>query len=35
MGEGLEHHFSLAYGDHRESLRQVANRLQLPILQIA
>ncbi len=35
MGEGLEHHFSLAYGDHLDSLRQVANRLHLPVLQIA
>lgn len=35
MGEGLEHHFSLAYGDHLESLRQVASRLDLPVLQIA
>ncbi len=35
MDEGLEHHFSLAYGDHLESLRQVANRLNLPVLQIA
>ncbi len=35
MEEGLEHHFSLAYGDHLESLRQVANRLNLPVLQIA
>lgn len=35
MDEGLEHHFALAYGDHLEPLRQVANRLQLPVLQIA
>ncbi len=35
MDEGLEHHFSLAYGDHVETLRQVANRLNLPVLQIA
>ena len=35
MDEGLEHHFSLAYGDHLDSLRQVANRLNLPVLQIA
>lgn len=35
MDEGLEHHFSLAYGDHLDSLRQVANRLHLPVLQIA
>jgi hypothetical protein len=35
MSEGLEHHFSLAYGDHLDSLRQVASRLELPVLQIA
>jgi L-fucose isomerase-like protein len=35
MEEGLEHHFSLAYGDHMDSLRQVANRLNIPVLQIA
>lgn len=35
MDEGLEHHFSLAYGDHLDSLRQVAKRLNLPVLQIA
>jgi L-fucose isomerase-like protein len=35
MEEGLEHHFALAYGDHLDSLRQVANRLNLPVLQIA
>ncbi|MBT8109835.1 MAG: hypothetical protein KJO27_03850 [Gammaproteobacteria bacterium] len=35
MDEGLEHHFSLAYGDHLGSLRQVAKRLNLPVLQIA
>ncbi len=35
MDEGLEHHYALAYGDHRETLRQVASRLQIPVLQIA
>ncbi|MDJ0751310.1 MAG: hypothetical protein QNJ11_17630 [Woeseiaceae bacterium] len=35
MDQGLEHHFSMAYGDHRESLRQVAARLDIPVLQIA
>ncbi len=35
MDEGLEHHFSLAYGDHLDSLRQVASRLNIPVLQIA
>lgn len=35
MAEGLEHHFALAYGDHLEALKQVANRLNIPVLQIA
>ena len=35
MCEGLEHHFALAYGDHLDSLRQIASRLELPVLQIA
>ncbi len=34
MGEGLEHHFALAYGDHRDSLEQVANRLHVPVLRL-
>ena len=34
MEEGLEHHFALAYGDHRDALRQVANRLGLPVLEL-
>ena len=35
MGEGLEHHFSLAYGDYAASLEQVANRLNIPVLRLA
>ena len=35
MNEGLEHHFSIAYGDHVDALRQIASRLELPVLQIA
>jgi L-fucose isomerase-like protein len=35
MAGGLEHHFSLAYGEHRPTLRQVASRLQLPVLELA
>lgn len=34
MAGGLEHHFSLAYGEHRPTLRQVASRLQLPVLEL-
>lgn len=35
MGEGLEHHFGLAYGDHAASLEQVASRLNIPVLRLA
>ncbi len=35
MNEGLEHHYALAYGDHRDSLQQVANRLGIPVLKLA
>lgn len=35
MGEGLEHHFALAYGDHLDSLEQVASRLNIPVLRLA
>jgi len=34
MDQALEHHFSLVYGDHRETLRQVAARLDLPVLEL-
>lgn len=35
MAGGLEHHFGLAYGDYRATLRQVASRLGLPVLELA
>jgi L-fucose isomerase-like protein len=35
MAEGLEHHFALAYGDHRPALRAVAERWKLPVLELA
>ncbi len=35
MQEGLEHHFALAYGDHRPALRGVAERWNLPVLELA
>jgi L-fucose isomerase-like protein len=35
MDEGLEHHFALAYGDHRPALRAVAERWGLPVLELA
>ncbi|WP_281301364.1 MULTISPECIES: hypothetical protein [unclassified Iodidimonas] len=34
MDEGLEHHFAIAYGDHRAALRMVAQRLSLPVLEL-
>jgi len=35
MHEGLEHHFALAYGDHKPALRAVAARWGLPVLELA
>ena len=35
MEEGLEHHYSLAYGDHTDTLQQIAHRLDIPVLQLA
>jgi L-fucose isomerase-like protein len=35
MEEGLEHHFALAYGDHKPALRAIAARWNLPVLELA
>ncbi len=35
IGNALEHHYSFAYGDHREALVALADRLGLPVLQFA
>jgi L-fucose isomerase-like protein len=35
IGEGLEHHFALAYGDHKPALRAIAARWDLPVLELA
>ncbi len=35
MSEGLEHHFALAYGDHKPALRAIAARWNLPVLDLA
>jgi len=35
MEEGLEHHFALAYGEHRPALRAIAARWGLPVLELA
>ncbi len=34
LSEGLEHHISLTYGDHRPALRALAQMLRLPILEL-
>ncbi len=34
IGEGLEHHMTLAYGDHRSALRHLASLLDLPVLEL-
>jgi L-fucose isomerase-like protein len=35
MEEALEHHFALAYGEHRPALRAIAARWNLPVLELA
>lgn len=35
LGEALEHHFALAYGDHRDALRALAARWEIPVLELA
>jgi len=34
MGQGLEHHFCLAYGDHAEALTALAAMLDLPVIRL-
>jgi L-fucose isomerase-like protein len=34
MGEGLEHHVALAYGDHQDSLQLLARLLDIPVLML-
>jgi L-fucose isomerase-like protein len=34
MDEALEHHFALAYGDHRDALRALAARWQVPVFEL-
>ena len=34
LGEGLEHHVSISYGDHQEVLKSLARLLELPVLQL-
>jgi L-fucose isomerase-like protein len=34
LKEGIEHHYSLAYGDCRAELRAIAARLSLPLLNL-
>ncbi|MEY3338453.1 MAG: hypothetical protein RL245_1445 [Pseudomonadota bacterium] len=35
LDEALEHHFALAYGDHRDALRAMAIRWGIPVLELA
>ena len=35
LDEALEHHFALAYGDHRQALHALARRWQIPVLELA
>jgi L-fucose isomerase-like protein len=35
LDEGMEHHCSLSYGDHRPLLRQVARFLDIPVVELA
>jgi len=35
LGEALEHHFALAYGEHRAALRALAARWDIPVLELA
>jgi hypothetical protein len=34
LGEGLEHHISLTYGDHLPALLALARMLDLPVLRL-
>ncbi|MEL6361471.1 MAG: hypothetical protein AAFR21_10320 [Pseudomonadota bacterium] len=34
MAEALEHHYAIAYGDHRETLREIGTALDLPVLEL-
>ncbi len=34
MDESLEHHYAIAYGDHRSTLREIGASLKLPVLEL-
>ena len=34
MDEGLEHHYALAYGDHRPAMQAIAAQLEIPVLEL-
>jgi hypothetical protein len=34
MSETLEHHYAIAYGDHRGTLREIGASLNLPVLEL-
>ena len=35
IAEGLEHHYAIAYGDHRQSLRAISSAFDIPLLELA
>lgn len=35
VAEGLEHHFAIAYGDHRQSLRAISAAFDIPLLELS
>ncbi len=35
IGEGLEHHMTLAYGDHRPALRRWARMMDIPVVELS
>ncbi len=34
LTEGLEHHYGIAYGDHREVLRALAQQWGIPVVEL-
>ena len=34
VAEGLEHHYAIAYGDHRQSLRAISAAFDIPLLEL-
>jgi hypothetical protein len=34
LAQGLEHHYGIAYGDHREALRAYAAAIDIPVVEL-